>query len=359
MAIRREYIGSGKKFVRYSPEEMAEARRTDMIDFLSRKEGFTFNKVGSVYQCREHDSLIVQGDRQRWYWNSKNLRGLNCIDWLMKIDGYNVQEAFEKIIDLSGNIQTQFVKAPVVKEEPKEFSLPERNKVQKNAAAYLTKTRMIDPHIVNYCLKNGYIYQDNYNNVVFVGYDTENNAKFAESKLTNTFQKRKPRNISGSQKEYSFNLTYLTPESNRDTVYVFEAPVDLLSHATMYAISERNRAERLGENPDKDIWKKQNRLSLSGTSDVALAAYLERFPEITNIVLCLDNDEAGRNGVAKINEKYADRYNISVHVPKFGKDYNETLVQYTAASINIRKAAEKTEENNEYLVVENKKQRSR
>jgi|GEM_PF-6575999 len=27
MAIRREYIGSGKKFIRYSPEEMADARR--------------------------------------------------------------------------------------------------------------------------------------------------------------------------------------------------------------------------------------------------------------------------------------------------------------------------------------------
>ena len=58
MAIRREYIGSGKKFIRYSPEEMADARQTDMLDFLSRKEGFTFIRVGSVYQCNEHDSLI-------------------------------------------------------------------------------------------------------------------------------------------------------------------------------------------------------------------------------------------------------------------------------------------------------------
>ena len=39
MAIRREYIGSGKKFIRYSPDEMADARQTDMLDFLSRKEG--------------------------------------------------------------------------------------------------------------------------------------------------------------------------------------------------------------------------------------------------------------------------------------------------------------------------------
>ena len=177
----------------------------------------------------------------------------------------------------------------------------------------------------------------------------KNEAKFAESKVTNTFYKRKPKNVSGSQKEYSFNLTYLTPESNKDTVYVFEAPVDLLSHATMYVISEKKRAERLGQKPDYDVWKKQNRLSLSGTSDVALQSYLQRYPEIKNIVLCLDNDEAGRNGIAKVNQKYADRYSITVHVPKLGKDYNETLVRYLTVA---EKATEqRTVDNSEEVAV--------
>ena len=143
----------------------------NFASFLSRKEGFTFIKVGSVYQCNEHDSLIIQGDRQRWYWNSQKLKGLNCIDWLMKIDGMGVQEAFETIIDLSGNIKTEFVKAPEIKNEPKEFHLPPKSETYRNAAAYLTKTRMIDPHIVSYCIKNSYIYQDQYKNVVFVGFD--------------------------------------------------------------------------------------------------------------------------------------------------------------------------------------------
>ncbi|WP_419078099.1 toprim domain-containing protein, partial [Ruminococcus sp.] len=194
-------------------------------------------------------------------------------------------------------------------------------------------------------------------NVVFVGFDDKNEAKFAESKVTNTFYKRKPKNVSGSQKEYSFNLTYLTPESNKDTVYVFEAPVDLLSHATMYVISEKKRAERLGQKPDYDVWKKQNRLSLSGTSDVALQSYLQRYPEIKNIVLCLDNDEAGRNGIAKVNQKYADRYSITVHVPKLGKDYNETLVRYLTVA---EKATEqRTVDNSEEVAVTNTTQRSR
>lgn len=358
MAIRREYIGSGKKFVRFSPEEMAEARQTDMLDFLARKEGFSFKRTGSVYICREHDSLVVQGDRQRWYWNSQNQRGLNCIDWLVKIDGYSLRDAFETIISLSGNIETQFNKAlETVEEEPKEFSLPQKNQdTNKNAKAYLMYTRKIDPHIVNYCFKAGYIYQDVYNNVVFIGYDESKTPKFAERKTTNTYIKQKPRNVLNSRKEYSFNLTYLTEKSSRDTVYVFEAPVDLLSHATMYAINEQNRAKACNDTPDNNLWKYQNRLSLSGTSDVALESYLQRYPEIRNIVLCLDNDEAGRKGIQKIHEKYADRYNISVHIPKSGKDYNEMLVSY--ADMHGKKQAD-TVDNSEELAVSNKNQRSR
>ena len=113
----------------------------------------------------------------------------------------------------------------------------------------------------------------------------------------------------------------------------------------------------MGQKPDYDVWKKQNRLSLSGTSDVALQSYLQRYPEIKNIVLCLDNDEAGRNGIAKVNQKYADRYSITVHVPKLGKDYNETLVRYLTVA---EKATEqRTVDNSEEVAVTNTTQRSR
>ncbi|MFR8295146.1 MAG: hypothetical protein ACLVAU_13370 [Ruminococcus sp.] len=80
----------------------------------------------------------------------------------MKIDGMGVQEAFETIIDLSGNIKTEFVKAPEIKNEPKEFHLPPKAKRIETLPLISRKHEVIDSHIVSYCIKNSYIYQDQY-----------------------------------------------------------------------------------------------------------------------------------------------------------------------------------------------------
>ena len=51
------------------------------------------------------------------------------------------------------------------------------------------------------------------------------------------------------------------------------------------------------------------------------------------------------------------RYSITVHVPKLGKDYNETLVRYLTVA---EKATEqRTVDNSEEVAVTNTTQRSR
>jgi hypothetical protein len=109
-------------------------------------------------------------------------------------------------------------------------------------------------------------------------------------------------------------------------LYVFEAPIDLLSHCTLTKIAEINKYH---DNADKDCWKKQNRLSLSGTSDVALEGYLSRNKDITEIHCCLDNDEGGIKGAEHIKEKFSDRYKVVIHRVKGCKDYNEVLQNYS------------------------------
>jgi len=76
----------------------------------------------------------------------------------------------------------------------------------------------------------------------------------------------------------------------------------------------------------QETFVKFNRLSLSGTSDVALEAYLNRHKEITKIALCLDNDEAGRTATEKIVKKYTEKGYAACGIPpKLGKDYDEYL----------------------------------
>ena len=72
-------------------------------------------------------------------------------------------------------------------------------------------------------------------------------------------------------------------------------------------------------------YKKQTRLALCGSSDVALEAFLERHKEVKVLHFRLDNDEAGRTAVEKYTAKYQAR-GYEVHsVFSRGKDVNEDL----------------------------------
>lgn len=53
--------------------------------------------------------------------------------------------------------------------------------------------------------------------------------------------------------------------------------------------------------------------------------FLNQHREIKELVLCLDNDIAGRESAAKIARKYADLgYVVRIELPQ-GKDFNEDL----------------------------------
>ena len=85
-------------------------------------------------------------------------------------------------------------------------------------------------------------------------------------------------------------------------------------------------------------------ISMGGTSYIPIEKYLERYPDICKITLCLDSDDEGLFFSQKIKEKFGEKYDISCHIPK-GKDFNDELI----TSINIHNANSKiiVEEANE------------
>jgi hypothetical protein len=103
---------------------------------------------------------------------------------------------------------------------------------------------------------------------------------------------------------------------------LFESPIDCLSHQTMC---------KRGNIPDFDGW----RLSLGGTSGVALIGFLERFPNINHCIIATDNDEAGNT----FAERIADKLTIPterVH-PLHGKDWNDAcLAALRASRVSLR-----------------------
>lgn len=110
--------------------------------------------------------------------------------------------------------------------------------------------------------------------------------------------------MTGSDKRVGFALPY---DRSSDQVFVFEAPIDLMSYLTLH----RNT---------------QNALALCGLYDGALQAYLADHPQIKRIELCLDADGPGRETARQFQNKYAAMgYAVTVEEPRSGKDWNEYL----------------------------------
>ena len=173
-------------------------------------------------------------------------------------------------------------------EQPRAFVLPEANRCATAAVSYLQR-RGIDSEIISRCMKAGIFYESrNYHNCVFVGRDRAGKARFACMRGTmGDFKADAP----GSDKRFNFCLPSADPSSVLLTV--FESPIDALSLATLRKVK-------------RTAWDKCNYLSLGGTAPLALLQFLKDHPEIKQVYLCLDNDKAGLDGMARIEAAIKD-----------------------------------------------------
>lgn len=277
-----------------------------MISFLAARLGFTFCHRGNEYRCREHSSFVVKSDRISWYWHSRSVGGYGALDYLMKIEDYSFCGAMEV---LQGAIPAPMIVAPE-SPEARTLILPERAKANNRLLAYLCGIRGIEYAIVASLVEKNMLYEDIRGNVIFVGCDPQGRVRFAC--LRGTYETPFKMDCTGSDKRYGFRLTGV----GADRLYNFEAPIDALSHATLENIYTG----------DPSAWRRDSRLSLGGTSGLALEQYLQEHPATTELVFCLDSDDAGRGAAIALARKYAARgYWTRLELPTC-KDYNEVLM---------------------------------
>lgn len=63
------------------------ARLEDIIS-----KDYTLRGSGNYLRALEHDSLVIDVNKQIWYWNSKGIAG-DMFDWLIKVKGYSKARA--------------------------------------------------------------------------------------------------------------------------------------------------------------------------------------------------------------------------------------------------------------------------
>ena len=197
----------------YTQAQIDRANAVSLEDFL-RTQGETLIKSGREYRWKEHDSLTVRGNK--WFRHSQS-KGGYPIDFVMEFYGKSFPEAVQLLTGESGEGQTEATTAP-----PTAFHLPLHNRTADRAIQYLCESRGLNPKLVEAFLLSGDIYEDaKRHNVVFVGRDRSGTPRYAHVRGTaDPFRQ----DIAGSDKSYPFHY-----EGNGNQLFVFEAPIDLLS----------------------------------------------------------------------------------------------------------------------------------
>ena len=298
-------------------DQLQRARAIDVLDYVLSKEPDNVRRVGSGYRMKDHPSLSVDG--KGWYWHSREIGGKTALDFLTDVRGYGLVDAVCMLIherpldrppaNKPGHKQMARKIVPKKEASPpdsKPLTLPPRNANNSRVLAYLQSRGISKPLILD-CIELGLLYESaRFHNCVFVGRDENGKARFAA--LRGTLGNYKC-DAEGSDKRYGFLLPPYNPDS--DTVAVFEAPIDALSHQTL---CEQGHIEPY------DGW----RLSLGGTALAALKHFLEHHTGVTNCLICTDNDEAGERAADEIGK--LPGITVVRYLPPTGSDWNEALL---------------------------------
>ena len=296
------------RYIPYSEEEKQLANSVNLERFLQTR-GEKLEKAGREYKLvyydgsGKHDSITINGSA--WF-DHKNQVGGGAIKFMRHFYGMDFQTAVQELL---GQTVTPLSHSPpkaIAKEEKKEFRLPEANPNMHRVYAYLIKQRFIAPEIITHFAKQHTLYEDKeHHNAVFVGMDENGVPRQAHKRSTNSYGKTFRITCEGSDTKYSF-----AHFGESEKLFVFEAPIDMLSYLTIYP----------------QDWQKHSYIAMNGVYENAVLTALENHSWLKEIVLCTDNDEGGIDAAQRLTDilKEHGYENISRFCPLF-KDWNEDL----------------------------------
>lgn len=283
---------------RFSDEQLQRASGIDIVAML-QGQGEKLKKQGRVYRWMRYDSTVI--DRNRWYRHSREIGG-GPIQFMQHFYGMDFVEAVKYL--LNGEEGAELVQASRTPEPKLPFTPPKLSKNMHRTFAYLIKTRKIDADIVQHFVSEKKILEtEEYHNVAFCGYDEKGEMK--QMHLRSTLPgNRFFMDIDGSDKQYYFRHI----GTNSD-VYVFEAPIDMLSYITM----------------NKENWQESSYVCLGGVAIDALKNVLNTNEQISKVYMCVDRDDAGDKTVKRIGDELNEMgYECERILPE-NKDWNEDL----------------------------------
>ena len=296
-------------YIHFTDDQKRRAGEVDLEQFLLR-QGEKLLASGFEKRLASDNSITIRGNR--WYDHAAE-QGGGPISFVQQFYNLSYPEAVTCL--LGGEQGVVYVPASKQKvKEKKAFALPPANRDMRRMYAYLLKNRFLDRDVVSAFVRAGVLYEScekfkggtsEYHNVVFVGKDTAGTARHAHKRSINSIGKTFRINVEGSDPRCSFHHT-----GSSERLYVFEAPIDLLSFITLYR---------------KD-WQRHSYVALCGTAEHAMLWMLEQNPGIRTVCLCLDHDAAGIEAGGRLTDILWERGYDSIEILQSEyKDWNEDV----------------------------------
>ena len=302
-------------YIPFTDEEKQLANSVDLAEYL-RVRGEKLERAGREYKLiysddsGSHDSITIRGST--WF-DHKNQMGGGAIKFMQYHYGMDFPTAVQELLGQRvTSLSSVPLKSTKQSEKQKDFRLPEANDNMHRVYAYLIKQRFIAPEIISHFARRKLLYEDKeHHNAVFVGVDGNGVPRQAHKRGTATFGKSFRQTVEGSDTKYSFAHF---GESGK--LFIFEAPIDMLSYLTLH--------------PEK--WQEHSYIAMNGVYENAVLTALKGHSNLSEIVICTDNDVGGIDAVDRLSDilegsGYADIKRI---LP-INKDWNEDLKQLNGA----------------------------
>ena len=229
------------KYLAFTSEQKERAASVDLEEFL-RRQGERLIKSGREKRLASDHSVTICGCE--WFDHASN-EGGRAVSFVQKFYGKSYVEAVSML--LGENMEAAYPTSKVQQaSKPKAFSPPAANANMHRVFAYLLKTRGLDADVVSSFAHRHLIYEDAaHHNAVFIGTDENGCPRHAHLRSTNSHGKPFRLNVEASDPRYSFHHT-----GTDGSLYVFEAPIDMLSFICMHP----------------DHWQEHSYVACCGTS---------------------------------------------------------------------------------------------
>lgn len=321
-----------KEFKRYTAEQIEQANNADIADYVQSR--FQCKSEGKEIHIKGYGGLYVNPETNAFFRHSENVGGKGLLEFCKKILNMPFLEAMRECVGEATEIKQFTSKAAPEQQEEKEFVMPEKSDSgYKNIYAYFINTRGISPATVREFINKGLIYP-----AVSKGVSKTTGKEY--QKINAVFLHKNEQgqpcgaDIQGIDQnpDYRFKGCTARDESDRgfvydkgspekiDTVYLFEAPIDLMSFVELHPEIENAKFA-----------------ALSGLKPSTAELYIN---SILKVVSCMDNDTAGtkfnnRILFQKMQENLGAGENLKSHTVENG----DIPINYCSADVNGKEMA--------------------